>query len=868
MHQNPNSPYYNNVSLNTFQKFLAGFSSSPFFMYFAIIVPWSMNTIFQAGLHSWTLYIAASTIPLVFISLFLVMLMPAARDILQIIASVCASIFSAITGLIANFGDNSGSIPDVIVFAMFLLSGFIAVYLDVLGKNHMMLQARSSTRLPRLYLQGFGFALPVIVMGLAREIFQLDGWLFYVASAVFILAPLAKLLGKERVTQDVEGASPASPNPAIKTSLAVLAIMLFFTTFMFSLIINTEAASHAVVGYLGIAAGVVVAFIAGKKAWLARSAVLPGILVLYVIFVLDPILAAHGTFILFVGFFPGLVIGEIGLHASLLPRSPRKSSEGLYLFAIWFIAIVAAVLAQYVPALVNDLNRMNASGLVGMLIPLFFFVALAVAALSIATSQGAKRLFQVAIKGLSQPVSAVPLRRKNVIAAVVLATVVLGPLIATGLYLNSNSTVKVMFSRTMYDVNGNNMTEVDLAPMTAKILFYSPNPTNGTPHGELIRPGMSVRLGGYYYGFSEPNATFTKNDVINWVAANNDVFSFGFCGLTSDTMMPSDIMTIKTMNPAARFYYMAFATTLFENPTSNNTGPTWTGTHYPTVGFNDTIRSLTLKLANGSEALGVRRDSVSSNAHLMDLGNPGLAKYFAYIYENRCEQFHANGVAIDEVMWNNYWDVSDWNHGEPLLNYTSTAQVHQTCYDWLQRIRNDMSVDIITQAFWPEAQQFQNGVWGETSFSSIGGQYGSTTNDINKTVWYESNNWQGVVQTAYDIGSKNESYIWAAWYQRGNAASLEYAISTYMMAKPNGITSLVFHPQPVYNGGYPANLAGYAVETVKEEVQHWPQYFNIQLGDALGTMQLKSGFGGQYYERDFQNGIVIVNPFHAHIIGF
>ena len=838
-------------STSDLRKFLAGFSSSPFFMYIAILLPWTINALFQAGLKNAPLYVAASAIPLAFVSLVLVRLKPAARDVAHLIASICASILAGIAGLIANFGVDKESIPGVIVLVLFLLAGFIATYLDVLGKNDMALRGNTSMRLPRLWLQGFGFALPVIMMGIAREIFQQDGWLFYIAGGMFVLAPVAKIFGTNRATQNEEVVAPASSpsSPAIKAILAVLVLALFFSMFMFSLIINIDAANRALPGYLGIAAGVVIAFVAGKKAWLARSAVLPGILVLYAILSIAPLLAVHAWFVGLAGVLPGLVIGEIALHAYLLPRSPKKSSEGLYLFALLLVTILPAAFAP-------SFQYFNTGS---MIVPLISFVAIFIIAISIATSQGARTLLRAPIERVSAPGKPVSARRKTLVAGVVLATIVIGPLLATGVYMNSYTTVHVNFDQTLYDVNGNPVTSVDLSPMTAKILFYTPNPANGTPHGELIRPGISVRLGGYYYGYHDTGGTFTKSDVVDWIGHNNDVFSLSLCGMQNDTITSSDILAIKTMNSRAKFYYMSFATTLFEDPGSNSTGPAWGNAHYATVGFNATINSFTLKLANGSEALGVRRDSITSTAHLMDLGNPGWAKYFAWIYENRCVQFHANGVAIDEIMWGNYWNVDTWNHGVLLRDYTSQAQITATCYEWLQRIRGNMSVEIINQASWPEAQHYLNGVWGEIAFKSPGGQYGDPVNGVA---------WQQDVQLANETGSKNESYIWAAWYQQNNAASLEYAIGTYMMAKPNGCASLVFHPQPVYNGGYPANLAGYAVETVKNEVQNWPQYFNIQLGDALGQMRLKSSSGGHYYERDFHDGIVLVNPFHAHITCF
>ena len=135
--------------------------------------------------------------------------------------------------------------------------------------------------------------------------------------------------------------------------------------------------------------------------------------------------------------------------------------------------------------------------------------------------------------------------------------------------------------------------------------------------------------------------------------------------------------------------------------------------------WNATKESWTLKLKDGSEALGVRRTSNDSLAHLMDLGNMAWADYYAQLYNSRTQAYHANGVAIDEVMWEGYWGT-DINN---LQNYSLVSQITQTCYDWLSRVHNDSSMEIITQAYWPKAQQYQNGIWGELSFRA-GGAYG------------------------------------------------------------------------------------------------------------------------------------------------
>ena len=147
-------------------------------------------------------------------------------------------------------------------------------------------------------------------------------------------------------------------------------------------------------------------------------------------------------------------------------------------------------------------------------------------------------------------------------------------------------------------------------------------------------------------------------------------------------------------------------------------------------------------------------------------------------------------------------------------------------------------MEIITQAFWLQALQYQNGIWGEISFSA-GGEYANRVNDQNQTVWYYPNNWEGIVNTLVNVGKQNGSYIWAAWYDRGDENALTYAVATYLMGKPNNDTKITLALQPIFNGGYPANLAGYSVQNIMAEVNAHPELFNLQLGAAKKELCIK-----------------------------
>nr|MDO8109463.1 hypothetical protein [Candidatus Sigynarchaeota archaeon] len=451
-------------------------------------------------------------------------------------------------------------------------------------------------------------------------------------------------------------------------------------------------------------------------------------------------------------------------------------------------------------------------------------------------------------------------RGRNVLAGFSLAILFVVPMVPFMVPLYDQSTVVIRLDSPMYTVTGEAVTTVALRPRTAMILLNDPH-TTATPGPELIRPAKTVRLAAYLYVI----ANSTVDECVTWVGNNLDVYSLNLCGWV---LSPGNVSAMKSLNPAGRFYFMVWgATTLFED--ANSTYPPgewnpWSQTAW--VKFNDTMLGWTLKLKDGSEAIGINRKNSTDAAHVMDLGKMEWADYFAWIYTNRAKQYHADGLAIDEVMWRGYWGVDL----ATLRDYTSLDEIEATCYQWLARVDQKTDLEVITQAYWPEAQESQDGVWGETAFGYVGR---SLPDDRYNVVWYEANNWEGVVHDLEAKGQQNDTYIWAAWYHQDDPAEREYAVATYLMGKQNGILSVGFHPQPIYGAGYDpdvaghpgTNFAGYSVRTAIDEVQSHPELFDLELGDAAGPMYLLSAPGGQYWRRDFENGIVVVNSFHQSI---
>nr|MDO8109341.1 hypothetical protein [Candidatus Sigynarchaeota archaeon] len=456
---------------------------------------------------------------------------------------------------------------------------------------------------------------------------------------------------------------------------------------------------------------------------------------------------------------------------------------------------------------------------------------------------------------LARQVHVARARQRNMTTAAVLAIAIFTLTLCGTFQSLSRAIVHVDLGRIFYDVNGNPVTSLDLAERSARILLYSPFPT-ATPGNETIRPGKTVRIGAYLYD-ARAIGNFTTAQARDWIASTMDVYSLG--GYVNYTLYPDDILAMRAINNRTRFYIMTFGTSLGEydcwtvdSPLGNATS-TW----------NATMDTWTLKADDGNEAIGLHRPSDDSTAHIMDLGSTGWADYYAWIWNTRVQAYHATGVAIDEIMWRGYWGTNINN----LRDYDSTEDITATCYTWLQRVHVKSLHEIISQAFWDEAQQYQDGIWGELAFRS-GGAYGTRVDDRASIIFYEAMDWAGIVENLVSHGDRDRSYIWAAWYNRDDPAALEYCVATYLMGKVNNCTSVAFHPQPTYDGGYPRNLAGYSLDTVRQELAKHPEFFDLELGNALGPMELLAGPGGQYYQRAFENGIVLVNPFHAFVPGF
>ncbi len=819
---------------------------------FTIVIPNLVGILLETGLKNLGIVAAgAAFLVLLLISFIIGRLTAHGRAILGIVSMFLTGGFALLAGLQLQFGINRENPLNIALICIVLVSSFIAGFADLsinLMKVDLQPEPRQKFGTP---WEAVGLFAPLAGLGILYLLTTSITYVFFGIGIFFLLLPPFWFRFNEQDT----GENLDAPKKVRRS----LAGQIFTRLFAWGLVLavftagafTEEPTTGLAWCILGIGGGVLLHKIIPRKGNPPVSLIaMLGLIVCFVFIYQYPLEISSWGMMILLGLLAGYLFGAIDRDLRSFPRQKRKNM-GLW-GILWILLIIGSL---YVGREIQYEIEHGSDLWWG------FLVFGCVSVLTLVIERTASKKWHLFTTSTPQkPVNRDKIARTPLITnkrrflALSLCFLVAAPSITYILYLNSHSVVWIDLPTTMYSVDGTAVTRVELQAKTAKILLYSPQPT-GVAHDETIRLRKSIRLGAYFYGMGDT----TVGEAVQWIGNNLDVYSLGMCGYE---FSPDNISAMRALNPQAKFYYMSFATTLYENASSTFPDGTWGNTQYPYLKFNDSMNEWTLKLRNGTEATGVRRGS-EANAHLMDLGKSEWADYFAWIYTRRAAEYHADGVAIDEVMWNGYWDTEI----SELRDYTSIDQIKATCYSWLARLDSQTNMEIITQAYWPAAQVHQNGTWGEISFRS-GGQYGDRVDDQNATVWYESMAWKQIIEDMETQAAQNKSYIWAAWYEQNSTDALEYAIASYLMGKPNNNTKIAFHPQPIYNGGYPANLAGYSVQTVQEEVAAHPEYYGLEMGDATGPMFEVQGNGGRVWQRNFTNGIVLVNPNHAFLPGF
>jgi hypothetical protein len=405
-------------------------------------------------------------------------------------------------------------------------------------------------------------------------------------------------------------------------------------------------------------------------------------------------------------------------------------------------------------------------------------------------------------------------------------------------YSDIANSASIALPEIMVNVSGAKVNSIRLLPGTAAILRYAGSTdvrfSTSRNLPTSVRERKNVRLGGYFYGGWE-NDSLMSPVQLSWIAQNLDVLVlnnyYPDVNKNNGGISPDNVDSLKQRNPRLKYYSMLFATTLREPLFNPQTMSNW-------VLFNKM----------GKESTGVRRGYDTDLNHLMDLGNRDYAAFLREFIINYTGKYHADGVAIDEIMWNGYWGVDLKN----LRDYSTVDQIRQTCYDWLQRIKSNNNSEVIHQAFWADAQTHTNGVWGETSF------YSWFRDGHDYDIFYRTMTFGEILGAIKAYSQKGETYVWAAWYDQDDPDQLEYCVATYLLGKEGDYT--VFQPQPIYGGGYPNNLSGYDVGMCISEVEKNRAILDIELGPPIGDLYTEVVNKRQIWIRKFAGGIVYCNP--------
>jgi len=392
---------------------------------------------------------------------------------------------------------------------------------------------------------------------------------------------------------------------------------------------------------------------------------------------------------------------------------------------------------------------------------------------------------------------------------------------------------------TMITIDGNTVDQIFLSPGESAILTYK----NKRPDSDLIvhseiRTKKTVRLGGYFYAGFEDGSDISDRGLhiserqLDWVSVNIDILSLNtYYNPAEEIKMiyPNEVKFLKEKNPKFRFYNMVFGTTMIE--------PTFDP---------ETMSEWTLKYTNGQEAIGLRRENGSSPNHVMDMNNKEYADFFKNYITDHAQEYHADGVFIDEIMWQGYWGINTID----LKDYNSDKDYNNASLNFLKRIGENSTIEIIHQAFWDEAQQYTHGVWGEYAF-----KFNFYRND--NYIFYRNMTYDEIIQKSLELSSRNETYIWAAWYRLDNSKDFEHVLSTYLLGK--GSNSVVFQPHPIFGNGYGSqgNLAGYDIKTFENEYNKYKKYLDVELGNPVGDPE--KNLDG-IWVRIFENGMVFSHP--------
>ena len=350
---------------------------------------------------------------------------------------------------------------------------------------------------------------------------------------------------------------------------------------------------------------------------------------------------------------------------------------------------------------------------------------------------------------------------------------------------------------------------------------------------EPIRPGKSIRLGGYFYGMSEEEWPWAERR--EWIGRHFDLYS----------AMPQsreDFFALRPANPALCLLLMFCPVILSVGPGGGLS-----------VGGLDPERMagwrlLTKEGAEAPNTLWGTKD-LGRLTSFMDIGNKEWAEFFRRRANLLCRLYGADGYCIDGVPWNGVYYLQPQVE---LRDYSSGAQVNAAIYRFLDAVRAPHPFLVLDDVTSPEQQAHLDGVWGEDWLAYDA----SLPFGDDRTA-----RWEQAVENVERYSAQRKPYIAAGWYHYGRDNELDYLLATYLLAKRSN--SVVFQPQPMGSGlvGPPKHaydLGGYHIGLARQEIEAHRALLDVELGAPLAGRERRPG-AEAVWQRRFRQGLVLVN---------
>lgn len=379
-----------------------------------------------------------------------------------------------------------------------------------------------------------------------------------------------------------------------------------------------------------------------------------------------------------------------------------------------------------------------------------------------------------------------------------------------------------------------------------------------------IRPLCPIRMGGVYLmGLGENSPPFEESakqgiklsaDNERWLAENCDVVA-----LSPSTVTPQTFPNLMRAQPLITTLLYVYASSLYEDPTrSGNVG-----------GWKPEMSAWTLRDKNDKEV-----PHPDAGGHWMDFGNLEWAAHWRNQVMDLVQRYTAYGVVAAELPPGNTFVGDDLAKYKPLKDKVEPDRIEATSA-WLHTAREGSRFLLIPSAIgfdaltghptlapptgseqpelvgrvWDEFRPMIDGAWAEGWIRP----YWLKTSVSEKY-------WELGLEAADRAAFNDQVFIAGAAYS--NTAELEFALASYLLvAKRQG--RFVFQPMPT-KGTRPD--AGYSLAVLRKEYAEKSAYFNVPLGFSYQQRYPVSVSGGQAWKRNYQNGVVYVNPSDTRIM--